>query len=156
MTTRRHLVDSPTAPNSMLHAYLLVICNLCVYKHNGFFAISFFLKKFFVARLVHLFRFFCTVHQQLRQCLKMENIIRYEFNFSKMIIIQFQLILPPFYLTYNYVCHLRHAPCHLRHDKYVTYMTVTYMTCLASHGRYHVCGELSWRMLFQIYLIDTT
>ena len=37
-------------------------------------AFSFFLKKFFMASLVRLFRFFCTVHQQLCQCLKMKNI----------------------------------------------------------------------------------
>ena len=44
MTTRRHLVTSPTAPNLMLHACLLVICNLCVCRPTGFFGI-FFLSK---------------------------------------------------------------------------------------------------------------
>ena len=43
-TTRRHLVASPTAPNLMLHASLLVVCNLCVYRPAGFFGI-FFLSK---------------------------------------------------------------------------------------------------------------
>ena len=44
MSTRRHLVASPTAPNLMLHACLLVICNLCVHMSTGFFGI-FFLSK---------------------------------------------------------------------------------------------------------------
>ena len=44
MTTRRHLVASPTVPNLMLHACLLVICNLCVHMSTGFFGI-FFLSK---------------------------------------------------------------------------------------------------------------
>ena len=44
MTMRRHLVASPTAPNFMLHACLLVICNLCVHMRTGFFGI-FFLSK---------------------------------------------------------------------------------------------------------------
>ena len=44
MSTRRHLVASPTAPILMLHACLLVICNLCVHMPTGFFGI-FFLSK---------------------------------------------------------------------------------------------------------------
>ena len=42
MTTRRYLVASPTVPNLMLHACLLVICNLCVHMSTGFFGIFFF------------------------------------------------------------------------------------------------------------------
>ena len=57
MTMRRHLVVSPTVPNLMLHACLLVICNLCVHMSTGFFGI-FFLKKFLMASLIRLFRFF--------------------------------------------------------------------------------------------------
>ena len=44
MTMRRHLVASPTAPNLMLHACLLVICNICLHTPTGFFGI-FFLSK---------------------------------------------------------------------------------------------------------------
>ena len=44
MSTRRHLVASPTAPNLMSHAWLLVICNLCVHMPIDFFSI-FFLSK---------------------------------------------------------------------------------------------------------------
>ena len=44
MSTRRHLVAFSTAPNLMSHAWLLVICNLCVHMPTGFFSI-FFLSK---------------------------------------------------------------------------------------------------------------
>ena len=44
-TMRRHLVASPTAPNFMLQACLLVIFNLCVHMPTDFFGISFLSKE---------------------------------------------------------------------------------------------------------------
>ena len=57
MTMWRYLATSPTAPNLMLHACLLS----ATYVYIGLLvssAFSFFLKKFFMASLVRLFRFF--------------------------------------------------------------------------------------------------
>ena len=58
MTTRRHLVASPTVPNLMLHACLLVICNLCVHMPTDFFGI-FFLDVMDSHDVVCIFLFIC-------------------------------------------------------------------------------------------------